>query len=160
MIAGRTINTDMAAFVARVERLGPEGQRAAMRAEFAAQGGDIDLSPDTTDGFHIALFGLQTCGISESDAVTRWICTARTVLGGFPAPSDDPALRVAQIVWAMHILAAYATTPARHLRAACQIIRRLSSNPVLLARAQDIARIHDFPLTHPATTPAMTQGRI
>lgn len=144
-----TSNFNLAAFVARTEQLGPAGQREAIRAEITAQGGRVDLPPDTADGYHLALFGLQSVGISEDDAIRHWLCTARTLLGGWPIPSDDPALRVPQIVWAMHILSDWLRTPAHHLHAACQIVLRLSSNPILRQRAIDLARTYGFPTELP-----------
>lgn len=140
-------NPNLAAFVTRVEPQGPAGRRDALREEFAAQGGNPNLPPDTTDGYHIALFGLQACGINEDDAVRQWICIARTLLGGFPKPSHDPNLRMPQILWAMHILGQWQTIPAHHLKSACQIVLTLSSNPTLIARAREVASACNFTTT-------------
>lgn len=151
MIPATAQTIALRAFVARVEKLGPMGQRDALRAEFAAQGGSHDLPPDTTDGFYIALFGLQACGITEHDAVRQWICLARTFLGGFAEVSHDIDMRLPQITWAMHIMACWKCARLDHLRAACQIILALSSNTILRARAEDIARAQNFfPMNLPA----------
>lgn len=143
-VTGKNIN--MAAFVARVEPLGPMGQRDAMRAEIMAQDGSYDLPPDTTDGYHIALFGLQAIGINEQDAIRHWLCNARTLLGGFPEVSQDPDMRLPQITWATHIMACANCTriATHHLRAACKIILDLSSNAILRDRAYDLARAQNF----------------
>lgn len=145
-------NLNLSAFVARVERLGPMGQREAMRAEIEAQGGSFALPPDTTDGYHIALFGLQSVGINEADAIRHWLCNARTLLGGFAEVSQDPDMRLPQISWATHIMACTncPRIATHHLRAACKIILDLSSNTLLRARAYDIARAQNFfPLNLP-----------
>ncbi len=143
-------NFRLAAFVARTERLGPAGQREAMRAEIVNRGGRCDLQPDTGDGYHIALFGLQSIGISEDDAYRHWLCSARTLLGGFDAPSQDPDMRLPQLTWAAHILACWKCTPLHHLRSACKIILALSTNRPLRDRAGELARTYNmFPLNLP-----------
>jgi hypothetical protein len=140
-------NQMLVTFLSNVEPLGPAGRRDAIRAEHSAQGGDTSAQTDMADGFHIELFGLHATGINEDDAVRQWICIARTLLGGFPTPSKEPAMRVPQILWAMHILGHWQTIPAHHLRAACLNILTLSTNPILIARATEIARACDFKIT-------------
>jgi hypothetical protein len=140
-------NKALVTFLSNVELLGPAGRRDAIRAEYIAQGGDPSLQTKMADGFHIALFGLHACGVNEDDAVRQWICLTRTLMGGFPTPSKEPAMRVPQILWAMHIMGHWQTIPANHLRSACLIILTLSTNQILISRAAEIASACDFKLT-------------
>lgn len=133
--------------LARMEPLGPAGQREIIR-EVLAEGGSAMEAPQGAGGYCLALYGVQAIGINESDAIRQWRCLARSHIGGWERPTTDPDLRAAQIDWAAWVMSKDRTAPRRHLRTACLIIRQLSHNAILLDRARDIAMRHSLnPLT-------------
>lgn len=133
--------TDIHRFVTTTEPLGPAAQIAAFRAELTDQGSDMTAAPaDTTDGYAVALFGLQAIGISEGDACRQWLCMARTQIGGWPEPDETPTLRAAQIIWAIHIIANQMHCSRDHLHQACKIVQHLSTNRILRHAADTLAR--------------------
>ena len=86
-------------------------------------------------------------GTTEDDAIRLWHCTARQQMGGWQKVDPDPDLRLAQIEWAMWALHHQLHINRDTLRAACRVVRTLSSNSILLARANEIATAQNlFPL--------------
>jgi hypothetical protein len=118
----------------------------AFRDALHADGVLVDAPPgDTSDGYAIALFGIQAIGINEDDTAQQWLCMARTQIGGFTKINTDPAMRTAQILWALHVMSAPPQPMRRdHLSSACQIVLALSSDQTLIDRARDCERVHQL----------------
>ena len=138
----------MAHFLRSTEPLGPAAQIQAFRAELTAQGSNMDAAPaDTSDGYAVALFGIQAIGICEGDACRLWLCLARTAVGGWSAIDMRHHMRPAQITWAAHVISLPRCHSREALAQACRIILTLSSNTDLLQRATDFATAQNlFPL--------------
>ena len=96
-------------------------------------------------GYALSLHGIHVVGISEADAIRQWRCLARTTLGGWDTPTDDPALRAAQIDWASWIMGQKHQPPYRALIQATRIIRALSNNAILLDHARELTARHALP---------------
>lgn len=146
--------TARAALLDRLERLPPGGQRAAIKQAIDATDGWLDTDDQGCHGFGIHLMGVYTVGTCIGDAVHHWICTTRTLHGGWTEPSPDTTLHGAQIAWASWVLARQATCrniTTAHLPAACQIVLALSANETLRTHAHQLLRLHSP--TDPANAP-------
>lgn len=138
-----TALTDRAALLDRLERLSTDGQRTAIKQALHDTGGTMDSEDPGRNGFGLHLMGVYAVGTCMGDAVHHWICTTRTLHGGWTEPSPDPTLHGAQIAWAAWVLARQATcrtVTTAHLTAACQIVLALSVNETLRTHAHQLLR--------------------
>lgn len=132
-------------FLNMLDRLPPDRQRAAIRAEIGNTGSSME--PQDRQAYAIYLFGIQAVGISMADAVRQWRGMARTMAGGWETAAKDGALHAAQLEWATWVLQRHACNRCvnrQHLTAACRLVLQLSTNPTLRIAATELARAQNL----------------